>query len=122
MRSKVLNTKERSPEYRQKRIALVPEFVVGLAKSMPNIKLEQGEEAVTRTISILQSASYNEDRLSCYLKVSADSSDSCQQIEVKVWIVSNGFSAGLLKEEEGLKGNGSVLPQQDLLKVLQLNS
>lgn len=83
-----------------------------------SIKCIQGEEAVTRTNSILHSPAFYVEVFRSYVKDAADCNDLSQEV-AKVIKVDRSFEKNLLKRESS-EANGSVLFQLYLFKVLQL--
>lgn len=101
----------------EKELILFQDLLVHLAEALLIIK-RQGEVAATRINSFLLAPAFYVELFKSFVKNAVNCDNLCQQVpEVK--IVNSGFNVTLLKVGEGLRDNGSVLFQRDLVKVLQ---
>lgn len=75
------------------------------------------KRAPNHTITILQSAVFDAEVFSSYVKNVGDCDHLCHQL-AKVKIENIWFEERLLKAREGLKRNGSVLFQRDFFQLL----
>lgn len=89
-----------------------------IAKVLPSINFDRGGEAVTRTISILQSSSFFEGRFRSNKENARDCDDLHEQV-ADANIVSSRYEKRLLEAGRGLEWTESVLFPEVLVRTLQ---
>lgn len=94
--------------------------MLDLAEILLSINGNQGEEAATRIISILQIEALDAEVLRSASITAADCENPCHRV-AKVNIRTSGFDGRLLKAVEGLEANGYMWFQRELFKVLLLH-